>query len=100
MPLFTCKLFGLPRPNTGFWPRLLGAVLIGHAGGLFLEGAVPNVHGMGLGAALIINLSAAFMIAGLLLLDAAGRSRRGKALLWLIVAVLVLVGFAQMAFIS
>ena len=99
-PLSVCRVFGLPKPNTGFWPRILGAVLIGHAGGLFLEGIVPNVHGLGLGGSLIINLCTAGMIGALLILNAVGSTRRAKFFLWLLVFVLCAISLAELAFVS
>ncbi len=57
-PLATIKLLGLPPASTGFWPRLLGALLIGIAGALFLEGSVPGSRGLGLAGCLVINFSA------------------------------------------
>lgn len=99
-PLTVCRVFGLPRPTSGFWPRTLGAVLIGHAGGLFLEGAVSNVHGIGLGGSLIVNLATAGVIAAQLILNAAGTSRRAKFLLWLLVFALFALSLAELAFVS
>ncbi len=99
-PILSCRILGLPTPNAGFWPRVLGAVLIGHAGGLFLEGAVPNVHGLGLGGSLIVNLAMAAMIAAQIVLKAAGTTRRGHAFLWLLVATLIFISFAELAFVS
>ncbi|MGH1417467.1 MAG: ABC transporter permease [Hyphomicrobiaceae bacterium] len=98
-PLLVCKIFGLPNPTTGFWPRLLGGVLIGHAGGLFLELAVPkaNGFGIGLGGALIVNLATAGMIATLLIFKAAGSTRRARFTLWLLTIALVLLSGAQLA---
>ena len=37
-PLTTLRILGLPRPDTGYWPRLCGALLLGFAGALFIEG--------------------------------------------------------------
>ncbi len=38
LPMMTVRLLGLPRPDSGFWPRVCGALLIGIAAALFLEG--------------------------------------------------------------
>jgi len=46
---------GLPRTETGFWPRLLGALLIGLAGATFLEGSSPGSRGLGLQAASLLT---------------------------------------------
>jgi hypothetical protein len=54
-PLTTLRVLGLPRPETGFWPRLCGALLIGIAGALFLEGTSRG-HGLSLAGCIVINL--------------------------------------------
>lgn len=99
-PLLFCKVFGLPRPNTGFWPRILGASFLGQAGALFLEGAVPNTHGLGLGGALTINLSIAAILASMIILGAVGEKRRAQALLWLLVVVLVTLSLFELAYVT
>ena len=71
VPLTAARLFGLSRPDSGFWPRLLGGVLIGLAAATFLEGWVKNAHGLGLGGCLVINLAAAAILFALLVLDKA-----------------------------
>ena len=78
-PLSVIKLFGLPRTDTGFWPRLLGAVLVGLAGALFVEGRTPGSHGLGLAGCVIVNVSAVSIMTTLLVLDAGPPSARGRA---------------------
>ena len=95
-PLSTLRVLGLPRPDTGFWPRLCGALLIGTAGALFLEGTARG-HGLGLAGNIVINLCGAAVLATLLVLEAGPASRRGRVTVWLIVCLLVVVTVVEIA---
>ena len=95
-PLTTLRIIGLPRPDTGFWPRLCGALLVGMAGALFLEGTSRG-HGLGLAGAIVINLCGASVLAALLVLDAGPPSRRGRIVVWLIVCLLVTLSVFEIA---
>jgi hypothetical protein len=88
-PLGTIKLLGLPRTETAFWPRLLGVVLIGLAGALFVEGRAPGSYGLGLAGCVIVNFCAVSMLGGLLALEAGPPSARGRAAVWALVVLLV-----------
>jgi hypothetical protein len=88
-PLSTIKLLGLPRTETGFWPRVLGAVLIGLAGAIYVEGRTPGSQGLGLTGCVIVNFSAVSMLGGLLALEAGPPSARGRAVVWAVVVLLV-----------
>jgi hypothetical protein len=93
-PLTTIKVLGLPASASGFWPRLLGAALLGIAAATFIEGAWDGSRGLGLGGLIVINLLGAGTIALSALLGGAARTRRGTATLWsLVVLLLVLVLF-------
>ncbi len=95
-PLTALRILGLPRPDTGFWPRLCGVLLIGLAGALFLEGTARG-HGLGLAGVIIINLSGAAMLASLLVLDAGPVSTRGRTTVWLIVCLLIVISVFEIA---
>jgi hypothetical protein len=95
-PLTTLRVLGLPRPDTGFWPRLCGALLIGVAGALFLEGTARG-HGLGLAGNIVINLCGAAVLATLLVLEAGPASRRGRVTVWLIVCLLVVASVVEIA---
>lgn len=97
MPGSTIKLLGLPRTDNGFWPRLLGAVLIGLAGALFLEGSSPGSGGLGLSGCLIINFCAVSIMVALLALDAGPPARRGRAAMWSIVVLLIVLSILEIA---
>ena len=97
-PLPAIRLLGLPRTESAFWPRLLGAVLMGLAAGTFLEGRI-GTRGMGLAGCLLVNLSVAGMLTTLLVLGRASTTRRGRLLLWALVAVLLGLSLLEIAFV-
>ena len=96
-PLTVIRLFGLPPAGSGFWPRLLGAVLIALSVASFLEGATLSTGGLGLAGSLAINLSAVAMISTHLMLGAGPQTRRGRVVLWLLVAALSLLALFEIA---
>ncbi|MEQ1615770.1 MAG: ABC transporter permease, partial [Hyphomicrobiaceae bacterium] len=85
-PGYTATVAGLPPAENGFWPRLLGAGLVGIAAGLLLQGIVPAVKTISLAGLITLNLCGAAMLVTLLVLGKATPTRRGKALLWLLAA--------------
>jgi hypothetical protein len=68
-PTMTAAIAGWPRPGAAFWPRLLGALLIG--------------------------IVAAFLLATAILQPAA--TRRGRLLTWLLTAGLFLLSLIEIA---
>lgn len=96
-PRTTIKLFGLTPAESGFWPRLLGAVLIGMAGALYLEGGWPGSSGLGLGGCVIVNLSAVSIMVSLLVLEAGPPSARGRGATWGIVILLIGLSILEVA---
>lgn len=97
-PLTVAALFGLPRPASGFWPRLLGAVLLGLGAALFIEARLPGSKGLGLAGLIAINLTAAFTMIAQLLSKSAAETRRGKLALWLVAAILVVLALVEIAY--
>jgi hypothetical protein len=87
-PMTTLRVLGLPRPDSGFWPRVCGALLTGIAAALFLEGTSSG-HGLGLAGVIVINLCGASLLAVMLVLDRGPTSRRGRVAVWLTICVLV-----------
>jgi len=96
-PLSIIKLLGLPRTDSGFWPRLLGAVLIGMAMALYLEGRGPGSQGLGLSGCVIVNFSAVSILGGSLALEAGPTSARGRVVVWAIVVVLASLSVLEIA---
>lgn len=98
LPLTACKVVGLPKPQSGLWPRLLGVVLIGIGGALYIEGAVPTSRGLGLGGLLVLNLTSALGIFALLVLNGAGQVQRGKFILAVLAVLLILLSLIELAY--
>jgi hypothetical protein len=98
IPGTTIKILGLPAAASGFWPRLLGAVLIGLAGALFIEGAWPGSRGLAIAGLIVVNLAAAATVAAAAVSGAGAPTRRGALVLWLAVAGLLLLVLFEIAF--
>ncbi len=81
LPLTALSVAGLQRPETGFWPRLVGALLLGIAAGVFLTLRFPEANG-GIGPAGLVPINlgtaAAFIIP--LIMGSAAPTRRGRAI--------------------
>lgn len=93
VPLSAAKLAGLPHATTSFWPRLFGAALLGIAAACALEGYTqlnPRITagGLGLGGIIVINVIALLSLIGTMIFKSVS-TFRGKALIWLISALLV-----------
>jgi hypothetical protein len=96
MPFTVIKLLGLPRSEGGFWPRLLGATLIGLSAALYMESRLTDGKGLALAGAIVINLIAATMIAAHLIAGQTGGTTRGRLSLWIAAAVLVALSAVEM----
>jgi hypothetical protein len=81
IPLTAIKVLGLPRSETTFWPRLLGAVLIGLAAATFMDASVRLGHGLALGGSFVINVVSALAL-----------------VLWGLVITLIGLAFAQIPY--
>ncbi len=97
MPLTTIKILGLPASASGFWPRVLGAVLVGIAGATFIEGAWDGSKGIGLAGLIIVNLVSAAVIAIAALFGIDGAKPRGSFALWCLVALLFTLSLIEIA---
>ncbi|MEI9902373.1 MAG: hypothetical protein WDN31_22415 [Hyphomicrobium sp.] len=96
LPMMTVRLLGLPRPDSGFWPRVCGALLIGIAAALFLEGTSAG-HGLGLAGVVVINLCGVALLSSMLVLDGGPASARGRTAVWLTVCLLVTLSVIEIA---
>ncbi len=97
-PVTAAKVAGLPHGNVSFWPRLFGAALLGLAAAFAVEGSNQiQARGLGLGGALAINFVATLALLGLLTFKGAG-TRRGAALLWAMIALLILLMMFEIAY--
>ena len=96
-PLSVIKILGLPPSATGFWPRLLGVVLIGIAGAAFIEGAWAGSRGLGLAGLILINLASAAVLAMAALFGGGAQTRRGAFTLWALVVLLFVLALFEIA---
>jgi hypothetical protein len=96
-PGTTIRLFGLPQTDASFWPRLLGALLIGLAGALFLEGRLGGSHGLGLAGCILVNLAGVTALSTLLVVEAGPPTLRGRTVVWLVVLLLLLLSILEFA---
>jgi hypothetical protein len=84
-PVSSPRLFGLPATAGPFWTRLLAAVLCG--------------MGLGLAGSMAINLTAAAVVAGQLVVGRAAATRRGALTLWALVITLTGISLVELAYI-
>ena len=98
LPVSAIRITGLHRPETGFWPRLLGAVVLGIAGGVFVTLQDPQANG-GIGPAglIPINLAGAGAMIAHLILGNAAPARRGRAFILVIALTLLALAFLEIA---
>jgi hypothetical protein len=91
------EFLGVPEAP-GFYPNLLGEVLIGIGIALFIEKGTQqgNRSGLGLKGAIAINLCAGFVLAGWLIFGNLEIPPRGYAFLWVLVIVLLGISSAEL----
>ncbi|MCV0369335.1 MAG: ABC transporter permease [Filomicrobium sp.] len=95
LPLTACRILGLPKPQTGFWPRLLGALLLGVAAASYAEGV--GWRGIGPTGLILINFISASAIFALLVLQRAAETARGRLVLSVLAGLLVLLSLLEIA---
>lgn len=97
-PLTVLTLLGLERPNTGFWPRLIGAVTLGIAAGVWIGLQFPAAKGpIGPGGLIAINFATAGALIAPLILGTAAPSRRGKLVVAIVAILLLALAFLEIA---
>ena len=97
-PLAASAVFGMQRPETGFWPRLVGGITLGIAAGIWIGLKFPNAHGpIGPAGLIPINLLAAAALVAPLILGTAAPSRRGKVAIATCTIALLALAFLEIA---
>ncbi len=98
LPLTVIRILGLPRPDSGFWPRFVGAVCCGISIGVFVSIRFPQAHG-GIGPAglIPINLAAAAALIASLIMGSAAPTRRGRIAVLVCAVTLLSLGFLEIA---
>jgi len=98
MPISSARAIGLPHGNIGLWPRLVGALLIGIAAAIYLEGLKLNQFkhsGLGLGGVALINIVAIFSIGTFLAIDLV-KTVRARLVLWVLVVLLTILSVLEL----
>jgi hypothetical protein len=92
------EALGIPEPDSRFYPALLGAILLGIGIALLIEvfAAKERTWGLGLDGAIAINLIGGFVLAILLLAEEPPLPLRGRLVLWVAVAVLVVLSLLEL----
>jgi hypothetical protein len=99
IPGTTIRIFGLPAAGNHFWPRLLGAVYLGQALAILASDQGWTKSGLGLGGLVAINLTGAFVLLSMLVVNGSAiPTKRGKAFLWTLALVMAALGFTAIAF--
>ena len=96
-PRAVIRALGLPPATSGFWPRIVGTLLIGIGAAAYIEGAWPGSRGLGLAGLVAINLAGAAVIAAAALLGRGAPTRRGSFALWVLVALLLALSLLEIA---
>ena len=93
------ELLGVPPAAHGFYPNILGGVLLGIGIALLIERRNPagNGVGLGLGGAIAINLCGGLVLCGWLVFGDLSLPVRGLIFLWFIVLLLVGISAAELA---
>jgi hypothetical protein len=97
-PVSSPRLFGLPSPSGPFWPRLLAAVLIGIGLAVVLQTSLTPGRGLGLAGLMAINLVAAAVATGQLVMGSI-TTRRGTATLWALAITLTGLSLVELAYV-
>lgn len=97
-PVGIIGALGLPSTDTHFYASILGAVLFGIGLALLLElfGYAKQVHGLGLGGAIIINIMGSAVFIGWLVFGALQIPLKGRILLWLIGCIVLVIGVVEL----
>lgn len=96
-PRTLARVLGLPPVAETFWPRLLGATLLGLAVATVLEGQLASRNGLGLSGHIAINLTVAMALVAMLIMGRAGTALRGRILCWIMAAAHALLALVELA---
>lgn len=97
VPGVLIKVLGLPSAASLFWPRLLGAMLIGCGCAAYIEGAWEGSKGLGLAGLVFINLLSAAALALASMLGGGAPSRRGTFAVWSAAVLLFVMALIEIA---
>jgi len=93
------QLLGIPEVKPAFYASIMGGVLIGIGLALFIEAfreKEQGLVGLGLGGAILINLSGGAVLAGWLIFGKLALPVHGQIVLWIIAAILLVISSIEM----
>jgi hypothetical protein len=97
-PLIALALAGVQKPDTGFWPRLVGALVLAIAASVWIGLEYPQARGsIGPAALVTINLISGTVLLAALVMGVAASTRRGKIIVAAGAAVLLVLDFLEIA---
>ncbi len=96
-PLGLIEWLGLPPASTGFYPSILGAVILGIGIALFIEvyGTARLLGGLGLSGAISINLIGSLVLIIWLIVDPFELPLRGYLVLWAVAVIVAGIGIVE-----
>lgn len=98
VPLSALALAGIQKPDTGLWPRLVGALTLAVAASIWIGLQYPETRGsIGPAALVPINLFSAAVLIAALVLGSAAPTRRGKFIVIVGAIALVALAFLEIA---
>ncbi len=97
VPSLAIRALGLPAAPHPFWPRLVGALLVGMIVSTLAADQRWTTSGLGLGGYIAINFVIAFTLISQLVVGADMPTRRGRFLLWCLALLLAVLAFAEIA---
>lgn len=97
-PLGTANFFGVPQPESNFYPTILGGVIFGIGIALLIEryGFKAQIRGLGLGGAIAINICGSLVLLGWLIFAPPMIPLRGLILLWAIGIIVLGIGLVEL----
>jgi len=98
-PLGMAEFLGVPMPESNFYATILGGVIFGIGVALLIEryGFEKQIHGLGLGGAITINLCGSLVLLGWLIFTPPALPLRGSVLLWIIGILVLTIGLIELA---
>ena len=99
VPVTLCRVLGLHPSDAGFWPRFVGALLIGIAVATALRDHLPAGTGIGLAGHAAINFSIAIALLVHFMLGTAAPTKRGRALLAALALALTGLALVEIAYV-
>ena len=98
-PLGAAEIFGVPLPESNFYPTILGGVIFGIGVALLIEryGFEKGIRGLGLGGAIAINICGSLVLLGWLIFAPPAIPLRGSIILWGIGILVLGIGLLELA---